>query len=106
MIKIDGRIYYSNEEVLDMIKNAEDKVREEWFTLFEKTRNMMLPDEDFMFHGSKNTTVKFRNGNSITVRRMEGEEDSIEVALAFILAFQNYGKKTFRKLVKQFKEVQ
>ena len=105
MIEINGEKYYSKDEVKQLIELSEMSSNSDFKEKLEKMKDRMLPDENFMFHSKRNTTVKFKSGNSITVRRMKGEEDSVEVALAFILAFQNYGKKGFKRLVKKFKEV-
>ena len=105
MLDLEGKKYYNEQEVAEKIKEAKLELIEKYRKGVNEIHDIITPDEDYMFHGKKNTSVKFKNGESITVRRMKGETDSVETAFAYIIAYACLGKKKFRQLVKKFKEV-
>ena len=104
-IKLDGVTYFSEEEVKQKIDYALMNKQLEFDMRIMHITECITPNTNYMFHGKKNTTVKFKNGESITVKRMKGEPDSVETAFAYIIAYKTFGKGGFKKLLKNFKEV-
>ena len=59
-----------------------------------------------VYHNKKrgNTTVKFLDGSSVTVKLMKGDQDSIETAVVYALCKKIYTKKMLQLLVNNVKE--
>lgn len=61
---------------------------------------MVLPEKVYVHKERRNTTVKFRDGSSMTVKRRQGEKDCIETAIAYCVLKQLLTAQDVRELVK------
>ena len=90
----------------DLIKVLENKVstlklkKEEYKKLCE----MVIPEKVFVHKERKNTTVKFRDGSTITVTRKQGERDCLETAIAYCLLKQILSPADVKDLIKNKEE--
>ena len=65
---------------------------------------MMIPVKVYTHKARGNTTVKFLDGSSITVKRKKGEKDCIETAIAYCLLKQCLTASELKKLVNEKEE--
>lgn len=72
---------------------------------YQEFLRSVTPVQVYHHKDRKNTTVKFLDGTSVTVHLMDGDEDSIETAIAYALVKKMWPKVLFKNLVKTVKEV-
>ena len=65
------------------IEELKNKVKQ-----YRKLCEMILPEKVYTHKARRNTTVKFRDGSCITVKRKQGEKDCIETAIAYCVLKQ------------------
>ena len=90
----------------ELIKVLEGKV------LFLKNQNerykncceMVIPAKVFTHKSRRNTTVKFRDGSSMTVTRKQGEKDCLETAIAYCVLKQLMTASDVKKLIDEREE--
>lgn len=61
----------------------------------------VIPDKLFITKSRGNTTVKFRSGKSVTVKRKQGDKDCIETAIAYCIMKSILSPADIRKLIKE-----
>ena len=89
-----------------LIKVLENKVttlklkKEEYKKLCE----MVIPEKVYVHKERKNTTVKFRDGSSITVTRKQDEKDCLETAIAYCLLKQILSPADVKELINEKKK--
>lgn len=71
----------------------------EYTLIFDKV-NGSVPVKVYQHRKRGNTTVKFLDGTSITVKRMKGDKDCLETAIVYALFKKFYHKKILENLVK------
>ena len=65
---------------------------------------VIIPNKVYTHKERRNTTVKFLDGSSITVRRKVGDKDCIETAIAFCILKQLMPAETLKKLIEEREE--
>lgn len=60
-----------------------------------------LPVKIYIHKGRRNTTLKFEDGHSITVKRKANEKDCTETAIAYALLKNALTKNYLKKLIKE-----
>lgn len=77
------------------------------YTLLSNKINGSIPVKVYHHKKRENTTVKFLDGTSITVKRMKGDKDCLETAIVYALFKKNYAdpNKLLKELVKNVEEV-
>ncbi len=86
---------------LESVNKAQKLIVQEAINIRDNIRPCIV------YHSKKrnNTTIKFADGSSITVKKQKGEVDCLETAVAYALVKQVYGKSYLERLVKDIKEV-
>lgn len=67
---------------------------------FDEMLKSMVPVKVYQHKNRHNTTVKFWNGDCVTVHLIDGDEDCLETAIAFALIKKLYPRKLIKNLVK------
>ena len=78
---------------------TKEKVRE-----YKHCCEMVIPNHVYTHKKRRNTTVKFLDGESITVTRKEGEKDCIETAIAYCIMKRLIEPKSLKKLIEEREE--
>ena len=66
--------------------------------------DMLIPVKVYTHKKRRNTTVKFKSGMCVTVKRKLGEKDCIETAIAYCVLKQLITKNELEKLIKEREE--
>ena len=74
---------------------------EETIKKLESIVKMVLPEKIYTHKERRNTTVKFKDGSSVTVKRKSGEKDCIETAIAYCIMEHVLPKNELKKLIKE-----
>jgi hypothetical protein len=82
----------------ELLKAKEDR------DYFKHVCEMAIPEKVFTHKVRRNTTVKFRDGSSVTVKRKSGEKDCIETAIAYCLMKNVLTPQYLNKLIKEREE--
>lgn len=81
-----------------------NKILSEQVLNLHKEFNNLTPVK--VYHSKKrNTTIKFKSGKSVTVKRMKGETDCLETAIVYAIVKNMYPKSMLKKLMKDVEEV-
>lgn len=59
------------------------------------------PEKLYITKSRRNTTLKFRDGQSITVKRKLGEKDCVETAIAYCVTKHLLNNCIIKKLIKE-----
>lgn len=65
---------------------------------------MILPEKVYTHKARRNTTVKFKDGSSVTVTRKQGEKDCLETAIAYCILKQLLSAADVKELIKNKEE--
>ena len=65
---------------------------------------MVIPEKLYVCKKRRNTTIKFRDGSSVTVKRKPGEKDCLETAIAYCILKQLLTASDIKKLIKEREE--
>ena len=95
-----------NERLLNQYKKAFEELNKErrLKKAYHDMCLMLIPEKVFTHKKRRNTTVKFRDGSSVTVTRMQGEKDCIETAIAYCIMKQLMTKQYLANLIKNKEE--
>ena len=63
--------------------------------------DMLIPIKVYTHKKRRNTTVKFKSGMCVTVKRKLGEKDCIETAIAYCILKQLITKNELEKLIQE-----
>ena len=102
IIKENEVLKQENKSLTERINDmgARNKTLSDQILNLHKEFNNLTPVK--VYHSKKrdNTTVKLRGGKSVTVKRMKGETDCLETAIAFALMKNMYPKSLIKELVR------
>ena len=71
---------------------------------YRKCCETVLPAKVHTHKARRNTTVVFKDGSSMTVKRKVGEKDCIETAIAYCILKQMLTAKDVKELIKNREE--
>jgi hypothetical protein len=71
---------------------------------YKECCKMVIPTKVYFHKERGNTTVKFGDGSSITVKKRKGEKHCIETAIAYCIMKQLLSTSALKKLVKEMEE--
>ena len=93
--KAKGLISWQAKEI-ERLKKKKDEYKE--------CCMMVIPEKIYTHKARGNTTVKFQDGSSMTVKRKQGDKDCIETAIAYCILKQMLTPEDVRKLIKEREE--
>ena len=82
--------------VIDGYKNA--------FKLAQKELDHSIPVKLYHCKRRGNTTIKFKDGSSVTVKKKANEKDCIDTAIAYAILKHLYPKSVINNLKKEMEE--
>ena len=65
---------------------------------------MVIPEKLYVCKKRRNTTIRFKDGSCMTVKRKAGEKDCIETAIAYCILKQLLTASDVKKLIKEREE--
>ena len=93
------------EEEVESLKQVNERLKtelellKEWALKAEELLKHMIPNQLFTHKERRNTTIKFLDGSSMTVKRRKGEKDCIETAIAYCVLKQLISPSELKKLI-------
>ena len=94
-----SRLLKTSQELSERIIKLKKQVES-----YKKCCEMVLPVKVHTHKARRNTTVVFRDGSSMTVKRKAGEKDCIETAIAYCIMKQLITNDYLKKLIKNKEE--
>ena len=71
---------------------------------YKECCEMIIPEKLYVCKKRRNTTIRFRDGSCMTVKRKAGEKDCIETAIAYCILKQLLTAGDIKKLIKEREE--
>ena len=75
--------------------------------VIDKKDNLLkhiIPNQLYYHESRRNTTIKFLDGSSITVKRRKGEKHCIETAIAYCLLKQLMSNSQLKQLIENMED--
>lgn len=94
--ELQGRIFK-----LEMSNHVLEHASEE----FEKFIENHIPVRVYVHKQRRNTTIVFKDNSTETVKRMKGDKDCLDTAIAYALVKHSYKKSELNELKKHVQEV-
>ena len=85
-------------------KNMRLHLAEKTVEHYKELAKMVIPNQVYVCKARRNTTVKFLDGSSVTVKRKADEKDCIETAIAYCVLKQLMPAKDLKKLIEEREE--
>ena len=98
------------QERIEYLENRNDFLEQRvaslssWKERATETMKMVLPEKIYTHKERRNTTVRFKDGSTVTVKRKQGEKDCIETAIAYCILKRIMPPCELRELIKEREE--